>query len=72
LPGSKSLNKVIPLTTQNNRGIVRHGDFYPGRVAVIKGSAFVNSKAVEMSARVVRDSDRSQRFFREIRQTDVV
>jgi hypothetical protein len=27
-----------------NGGIVRHGDFYPGRVADIKGSTFVNSK----------------------------
>jgi hypothetical protein len=26
-----------------NRGTVRHGDFYEGRVAVVKGSGFVNS-----------------------------
>jgi hypothetical protein len=26
---------MIPLTTQQNRGTVRHGDFYPGSVAVI-------------------------------------
>jgi hypothetical protein len=31
------------VATQKNRGTVRHDDFYPGRVAVIKGSAFVNS-----------------------------
>jgi hypothetical protein len=36
LPGSKSLNKAIPATTQQNRETVIHGDFYPGRVAVIK------------------------------------
>jgi hypothetical protein len=30
--------------TENNRGIVRHGDFYPVCLSVIKGSAFVNSR----------------------------
>jgi hypothetical protein len=35
------------MTTQKTRGTVRDGDFYPGRVAVVKGSAFVNSKVVE-------------------------
>jgi hypothetical protein len=29
--------------TEQNRGTVRHGDFYPGRVTVKKGSGFVNS-----------------------------
>jgi hypothetical protein len=50
------------LTTQKQRGTVRHGDFYPGPVAVIKGSAFVNLRVVE----------KSPRFFTEISQTDVV
>jgi hypothetical protein len=27
-----------PVKTQPNRGTVRHGDFYPGRLADIKGS----------------------------------
>jgi hypothetical protein len=36
-----NVNKGIPVTTQKNRGTVRHGDFYPGRMAAIKGSAIV-------------------------------
>jgi hypothetical protein len=30
--------------TKNNRGNVRYGDLYPGRVEVINGSGFVNSR----------------------------
>jgi hypothetical protein len=48
----------------NNNGILEGGVLYSGRVAAIKGSAFVNSRD--------SDSERSQRFFLEIRQTDVV
>jgi hypothetical protein len=59
---ARSINKFISVTTQKNRGTVRHGDVYPGRTAVIKSNAFVNSRAEEMS----------QRFFVGIRQTDVV
>jgi hypothetical protein len=29
--------------TEKNIGTVRHGDFYEGRVTVIKGSGFVDS-----------------------------
>jgi hypothetical protein len=53
-----NVNKGIPVTTQKNRGTVRHGDFYSGRLAIIKRSSFANSS----SERFVRDS--SWRFFR--------
>jgi hypothetical protein len=54
------------VAAQKNRGTVRHGDLYPGGVAVIKGSEFMNSKVVvEMSPRLAK------RFFRENCQTDV-
>jgi hypothetical protein len=46
-----NINKDIPVTIQQNRGIVRHGDFYPGCVEVMKCSSFVNSKRVETSPR---------------------
>jgi hypothetical protein len=65
VPAATNLNKGIPVTPQKNRGTVRHGDFYRGLLAVIKGSTFVNSRVVEISPRLVRDS-------REIRRTDVV
>jgi hypothetical protein len=41
-----------------NRGTVRYGDFYEGRVTVIKGSGFVNS-----SETVRRRSRQSVRHF---------
>jgi hypothetical protein len=56
LPGRKSLNKVTPVTTQNDRGTVRRGDFDSGRLEVIKTSAFVNSRIVEISRRLARFS----------------
>jgi hypothetical protein len=56
LLGSKSLNKVIPVTTQRNIGTARYGDFCPGRVAVIEGSAFVNSRNRVQSEIRRRDS----------------
>jgi hypothetical protein len=65
LPGSKSLNKVIPVTTEE----LFNSDFYPGLVAVIKSSGFVNSSSIDysdISERLVRD------FFIEILQTGVV
>jgi hypothetical protein len=34
------------VTTQKNRETVRHGDFYSGRIAIIKGSAFANSRVM--------------------------
>jgi hypothetical protein len=33
------------VTTQQNKGTVRHGDFYSGRVEVIKGIGYVNSSS---------------------------
>jgi hypothetical protein len=60
-----NVNKNIPVITKRNRGTVRHGNIYPGSVEVIKGRAFVNSRVVETSPRLVRDSE-------EIRQTDVI
>jgi hypothetical protein len=48
--------------TENNRGTVRYGDFYEGRVEVIKSSGFVNSNSrgqSEISEMVVRDSSES-------------
>jgi hypothetical protein len=45
---------------QKNRGIVRHGDFYPAAWQL-----FVNSGAVAISPS-------SERFFMEILKTDVV
>jgi hypothetical protein len=65
LPGRKSLNRVISVTTQKNKGTVRHGDLYPGHVAVMKGSAFVNSSSGDQT-------EISERFFREISKTDVI
>jgi hypothetical protein len=56
LPDSKSLNKVIPVTTQKTEEPFGMVDFYPGRVAIIKGSVFVNSRVVEISPTLVRDS----------------
>jgi hypothetical protein len=51
---------VATYETDNNRGqlTVRHGDFYPCRVAVIKGSAIVNSSSRDQSEiqTTVRDS----------------
>jgi hypothetical protein len=47
---------MSPVTTQQKSGAVRHGDFYPGFLAVIKGSTFVNFTD--------SDSDRSQKFIR--------
>jgi hypothetical protein len=44
---------------ENNRGTVRHYDLYAGRVTIIKGSGFVNSRSrdqSEISERLVRDS----------------
>jgi hypothetical protein len=35
--------KGIPLATQKNRGTVRHGDFYSGRLAVIRVHSCVRS-----------------------------
>jgi hypothetical protein len=68
LLGSMSLNKVISVTTQkNNNGTLENGDFYPGRMAVIKGSAFINSSSrdqFEIGERAVRDS-----LYRSPRQT---
>jgi hypothetical protein len=61
-----NVNKGITVRTQQNRGTVRHGDFYPSHVEVIKGSGFVNSR----ESRPVRDADSSERLFREIHQTD--
>jgi hypothetical protein len=57
-----------PVTTQPNRGTIRHGDLYPGSLADIKGSAFVNSRSRGQSEiqAAVRD------FSGGIRQTDVV
>jgi hypothetical protein len=49
LSGSRSLNKVIPMTTQKNRGTVWHDDFYPGCMADIKSSAFVNLSSRDQS-----------------------
>jgi hypothetical protein len=43
-----NVNKGIPMTKEKNSGTVRYGDFYPGHMAVIKGSAFVNSRGVEI------------------------
>jgi hypothetical protein len=39
-----NMNKSIPVTTQKNRGTVRHGDFHSSRLAVIKGGSFVHSR----------------------------
>jgi hypothetical protein len=50
-----NVNKGILVTTQKDRGTVHHGDFYPGRVSDIKGSAFLNSIIVEISPRLERD-----------------
>jgi hypothetical protein len=46
---------------KNSNGTLGLGDFYSGRVEVIKGSALVNSRGVEIqisesSERLVRDS----------------
>jgi hypothetical protein len=57
-----NVNIGIPVTIQKNRGTVRHGDFYSGCMAVIKGSAFVNSRTVEINPG----------FLIEILQTDIV
>jgi hypothetical protein len=59
-----NINKDTLVTTDNNRGqlTVRHGDLYSGRLPVIRGSSFVNSRVVEIG----------QRFLIEIRETDVV
>jgi hypothetical protein len=56
ISASTNVNKGILMTTQKNGGTARHVDFYPGRMAAIKGSAFVNSKVVEISPKLVRDS----------------
>jgi hypothetical protein len=39
--------------TEKNRGTIRHGDFYEGRVTFMKGSGFINSSE--------RDRRRSRR-----------
>jgi hypothetical protein len=49
---------------KSSNGTLGDCDFYSGHVAVIKRSSFVNSRD--------KRSDSSQRFFIEIRQTDVV
>jgi hypothetical protein len=56
-----NVNKGILVTTLENKGTVRYGDIYPGRVAVVKGSAFVNSRVVEIGSRLVRDSSDRRR-----------
>jgi hypothetical protein len=63
-----NVNKGIPMTTKQNRGTVKHGDFYPGRVEVIKAvdSWIRENRDQSKIQTVVRDS------FREIHQTDVV
>jgi hypothetical protein len=49
---------MIPVTTQRNRGTVRHGDFYHGRVALIKGvdSLIQSSRGQAEIQAAVRDS----------------
>jgi hypothetical protein len=58
---------------KNSNGTIVGGDFYSGHVEVIKGSGFVNSRSSrdmsEISERLARDSNGSQRFFIEICQT---
>jgi 4-hydroxyphenylpyruvate dioxygenase-like putative hemolysin len=57
---------MIPGTTQQSIGTVRHGDFDPGHVTFIKGSAFVNSiRNIRLRLNSKdSDSDRSQKFIR--------
>jgi hypothetical protein len=44
---------------KKSNGTLRGGDFYPGHMAVIKGSAFVNSTIVGISPSLDLNSDRS-------------
>jgi hypothetical protein len=37
---------------KSNNGTLGGNDFYPGRMAVVKGSAFVNSTVVGISPRL--------------------
>jgi hypothetical protein len=63
LPGSKSLNKVIPVKAEELFDM--HADFYPGRMIVIEGSAFVNSRVAEISEReILRTAFVKQASFR--------
>jgi hypothetical protein len=61
---SRPLTKIFPW--QRKELSVRHGDLYSGRVAVIKGSSFVNSRAIGDSGEISR-GDLSLRGF--VRQT---
>jgi hypothetical protein len=51
---------------KNSNGTLGVGDFYPGHMAVIKGSVFVNSTVVGISPRLNLNSVRSPRLFIEI------
>jgi hypothetical protein len=39
--------------TVKNRGTVRYGDFYEGRVTVIKGSGFIRERQTSFSQQVI-------------------
>jgi hypothetical protein len=54
--------------TENNRGTATHGEFYPDRVEVIKGSGLIN-----LSSRDQSEIQAAVRYlFIQINQTDVV
>jgi hypothetical protein len=53
VPAATNANKGIPVTTQQNRGSVQYGDFYSGRVEVIKGSVEAGSNTSTVILRVV-------------------
>jgi hypothetical protein len=67
LPGNKLLNTSRD-NQQENRGTAERGVFSASRLADIKGVEIQNSR----DQRPDRDSDNSERFLIEIRQTDVV
>jgi hypothetical protein len=49
--------------TQNNRGTATHGDFYEGRVTVIKGSVETGSNTSTVTLRVVGGDEKGSLKF---------
>jgi hypothetical protein len=54
---------MIPVTTQPKRGTVRHDDYYPGSLAVIKGVGSCIQAAVIDSSGSIRQTDVVQKEF---------